>query len=371
MKKIIFFSGLAIALIALSCLLVSSHQAPESLESLSSSYRHVQPTAKAQTVSLPVAVEKNESLTPVTLKPIPDYLTKSIEWLAQSQAADGGWGANQVMNGGTGSYRGRGLRMDIEERPAPQIAIPPVVKGDVETDDVISNNVPMTQTDPATTAFSALALARAGSTLTKGPHASHLQKALNYLLTAVEQTPPNAQNITTLTNTQPQRKLGRNVDVSISMQFFTRILHEGVGDKAMKKRINRAIDKCIGMLQDAQQADGSWGASGWAPVLNSVMANNALEMSQLVGKDVDVVLDQSRAYQQKNMDKSGNVKTEKAAGIALYSLSSTQRATAKDASEAEKAIQEASGENVGTLSPENEEANYKILSKTYTEKKAK
>jgi hypothetical protein len=73
------------------------------------------------------------------------------------------------------------------------------------------------------------------------------------------------------------------------------------------------------------------------------MANTALEMAAAAGADVDQdVLDRSRAYQKSNVDaENGTVRTEAAAGVSLYSITSSQRASAQEAGEARRVVDEA------------------------------
>jgi hypothetical protein len=55
----------------------------------------------------------------------------------------------------------------------------------------------------------------------------------------------------------------------------------------LKKRIEHALDKCVNRIQQSQDADGSWKDGGWAPVLQSALANNALESAGDVGREID------------------------------------------------------------------------------------
>jgi hypothetical protein len=70
------------------------------------------------------------------------------------------------------------------------------------------------------------------------------------------------------------------------------------------------------------------------------MANSALELAEIAGRDVDrTSLERSRDYQKDNFNaEDGTYKADKAAGVGLYAISSGTRATAKDAREAEEAI---------------------------------
>src|SRR5688500_17014085 len=104
---------------------------------------------------------------------------RGLDWIAQAQNGNGGWGA--------GSH----ARQDVTDPHA-------------------------VQTDPATTAMVAMALLRSGNTLTKGEYSSQLKKALNYLLSATENSPASSYNITDQTGTQIQTKLGANIDVVLT-----------------------------------------------------------------------------------------------------------------------------------------------------------
>jgi len=279
-------------------------------------------------------------------KPIPSFLEKSIEWLAEAQFGNGGWGAGQ------GS--------------AQQIRDPKAV-----------------QTDPATTAFSAMALLRSGNTLKKGTYSKNIQKATEFLLLAVENAKEEDMTITNLRSTQPQNKLGQNIDVSITLQFLAKILPEAKHDKKLENRINAAMDKCIDKLEGAQMADGSWNTAGWAPVLNSAMANNALEYSNAVGREVKKeILDKSQGYQAGNYDdESGGISSGKAAGVQLYAYSATQRATAQDALEVEEYIKIRTAEPKPDDAPPppvmsveeipDEEVTYEYLKDSFSEVKAR
>ena len=233
-------------------------------------------------------------------------LKKGLDWIDKAQGNDGGWGA------GTHS------RQDILDPHA----------------------VP---SDPATTALINMSLLRTDNTLQKGEYADNLKKSTEFLLKTVENCPDNQPYLTTLQNTQPQIKLGRNIDVILTAQFFTNILRYDITDAAIKKRIEKALDKCVARIQKGQDTDGSWKDGGWAPVLQSALANNALENAVDVGRKVDTaVLNRGYRYQNGNFNAATNeVVTGKAAGVMLYGLSSTTRASAKEAKKATDLIEKA------------------------------
>ncbi len=228
-----------------------------------------------------------------------------LSWLAEAQLPNGGYGA--------GSHAAQHVR-------DPQAV----------------------SADPATTAMAAQALVRSGVTLKKGAYAEHLKKAINYLLETVENSPKTDPYITDVRNTQIQRKLGENIDAVLTAQFLSNLLNRNL--KGIdKKRVNRALDMCVAKIQSGTDAAGKQKGAGWAGVLQSGLANSALEAAQSVGATVDKeVLERGRNYQKENYDdKSGSVKTEDGAGVMLYAVSGSVRASAKDARKAEEKLNQA------------------------------
>jgi len=237
-------------------------------------------------------------------------LKKGLAWMANAQLPNGGWGA--------GTHNRQNLR-DPHAVPA----------------------------DPATTALVGMALLRNGNTLTKGKYAENLKKALDFLLEAVENTPEQGKYITNLKGTQPQSKLGQNIDAILTMQFFTNILSKiDRKDCDCIERIEKALDKCVQKIQQQQDVDGGIKDGGWAPVLQSALANNALESAKDAGAKVDdKVLQKSMDYQKGNFDtKTNSAVTGKAAGVLLYSVSGSARASAKEARKADSAVAKAKKE---------------------------
>ena len=248
----------------------------------------------------------------IVIEEVPVFAQKGIDYLAKVQFENGGWGA--------------GTHANQQMIDATKV-----------------------QVDPATTAFAAMALLRAGNTLEKGPYSQNLHNALNYILDLVENSPEEGDKITNIEGTQPQVKLGRNIDATMCVQFLIRIETLTRDNKDLNDKISNAIDKCLTKIQQSQDENGNIRGGGWAPVLQSAMANNALELAVSTGRDVDEdAFYKTRENQKDNMDVSGRTKTEKSAGVALYSVTSVQRATAKETRRAQELIK--SGKKDGILS---------------------
>ncbi|MEP0115371.1 MAG: hypothetical protein ABJH72_00790 [Reichenbachiella sp.] len=198
-------------------------------------------------------------------------------------------------------------------------------------------------TDPATTAMVGMAMLRTKSTLIQGEYSAALAKATEYLLNAVETTPKDRLKITDLQGTQIQVKLGDNIDAVLAAQFFNNLLELEDLPAKTQDRIRSALADCVSRIQTNQNQDGSLKGDGWAGVLQSSYANQAVEAAEANGIDVDEdALVRSREFQKGNYDvSSGKVNTEKGAGVMLYAVSGSLRASAKEAKKAKDMIEEA------------------------------
>ena len=203
--------------------------------------------------------------------------------------------------------------------------------------------------DPATTAMVAQAFLRSGITLEAGKYADNLKGALQYLLETVENTPKSAKYITEVRGTQIQTKLGQNIDAVLTAQLLANLLDRDL--KGIdKKRVTRCLDICVAKIEANTDTSGKQSGAGWAGVLQSGLALSALESADAVGVTVnDEVIERSKQYQKDNYDaETGNIKTEDGAGVMLYSVSNSVRASAKEARVVEQAIKKAKKEGVLT-----------------------
>lgn len=182
-----------------------------------------------------------------------------------------------------------------------------------------------------------------------GKYAKQLHKALEFLLEAIETSKNESLNITSLTGTQIQTKLGQNIDVIMTAQFLSNVLDHAAHDVALQRRIQRNLNTCVTKIQRAQDSSGNITGAGWAGVLQSSFAANALEAAQAKGANVDEkALERSRDAQKNNYNpKTGDVNTDMGAGVMLYSISGSARSSAKEARRVEEEINKAKRE--GTL----------------------
>ncbi len=241
-------------------------------------------------------------------------IDKGLTWIMRAQHPSGGWGA--------GSHSRQDV-MDPHAVPA----------------------------DPATTAMVSMALLRTGTTLNSGLYSDRLNKALNYILESVESSNEISSNITDQAGTQIQIKLGQNIDVILASQFLSNLLPSLKGNEALQQRVKKDLNICVSKIQGAQDANGSIKGSGWAGVLQSSFATNALESAQAQGAQVDeVVLTKARDFQKGNYDaKTGSVNTDMGAGVMLYSVTGSARASAKEARKVEEEL--AKAKQAGKVAP--------------------
>jgi hypothetical protein len=239
-------------------------------------------------------------------------ITHGLRWIAEAQNNNGGWGS------------GTHYRQDVMDPHA-------------------------VDADPATTSMVGMALLRTGSTFSSGAYSSRLKRALEYILHAVESSSANSPTITDLEGTQIQVKLGSNIDVILAAQFLTNSLDYLGKDAVLKDRVRKCLNTCVSKIQKAQESNGSISGSGWAGVLQSSFATNALESAQAHGARVDdQKLSQAKEFQKNNYDsKTGNVNTDLGAGVMLYAVSGSTRASAKEARKVSEEMEKA--KRAGTL----------------------
>jgi len=204
---------------------------------------------------------------------------RAAVWLLEHQHADGGWSSG--AHGTTGA-----------EAPS----------------------------DVATTAFAVMALSRDASG--KTTHAEPIEKGVRFVVHAVEIAPPGPK-LATPENTQIQYKLGQLVDTHLASLMLTEVLPKLEGD--LQRRAKVALQTVVDKVEAAQNADGSFDANAWAPVLSDAIAAQSLTQAANLGIPVDEeVLAKSDAYQSEQ-GADGSFDTSKGAGVKLYAVASGMR----------------------------------------------
>jgi hypothetical protein len=212
--------------------------------------------------------------------------SKGVAWLAEHQRRDGGWAS--------GSYGG---------------------------------SVSEAASDVATTAFAVLALHRdaAGSASNRAV----IDAGVEFVIRAVE-TAPEGPRLNTPEGTQIQRKLGALVDTHMASLALGETLPSL--SPSMQPRARRALEQVIRKIERAQNADGSFDANGWAPVLSTAVAAQGLTKAGDLGVDVDEeVLSRSDRYQSGLAAPGGGFDASEGAGVELYAVATTLRGSSSTA----------------------------------------
>jgi hypothetical protein len=209
-------------------------------------------------------------------QPVEIAVQKGAQWIASVQGRDGGWG----QDGGETSYVRQNERLETNGN------------------------------DVANTAVAALALRQAGK-----QYQPMVERALEYILREVENSPANGLLITTHNGTQIQRKLGPYIDTFLTSMLLSE-MDGTMPTKAQNARVRKALEKCVAKIQANQQRDGSWNTGGgWAPILGTSMASRSLYEAQQKGVKVDAVTVAGADNYTKQAAPAG---TPASAGVGLY-----------------------------------------------------
>jgi hypothetical protein len=225
-------------------------------------------------------------------KPLSDAVHKGFAYLIHHQNAEGGWS----QGGGWRSESGGGR---VE---GPDVADPP---------------------DVANTCVATLALLRAGHTPREGELSPNVARALDFVMGNVERADVESPYVTDLRDTQVQSKIGPYVDTFLTVMTLAEA--EGkMPDQAGEDRLAGALNRVIGKMERHQQADGSWGTHGWAPVVGQGLAAAGLNRARQRGAAVrDEVLQKSEKHARGKYDRqTQSYSLDGSAGVPLYATAS-------------------------------------------------
>lgn len=252
-------------------------------------------------------------------------IKRGEDWLVEAQNKDGGWGAGSHAN----------------QREMNPHAV---------------------QSDPATTAMTAMALYRCGYNMEKGKYKENLRNALDYLLVQINQS-GNSPYITNVRGTQIQRKLGEHIDAVLALQFLNQVLPT-LKDNNLKQKVQSAIQVCVNKVENSIDNSGRVTGSGWAGVLQSSFANSSLETaSKIDGVKVDEEkIRKAREYQKGNYNPDNeDINASEGAGIMLYAVSSSVRGSAEESKQANALLKKAKDEGRIEKDAELNETNLKRI----------
>jgi hypothetical protein len=182
--------------------------------------------------------------------------------------------------------------------------------------------------DVATTSLAGIALLRTGHGGPRGDLRSNVERAVEYVVTAVERAPADQISVQG-PGTLPQRKLGRNIDTYVAAQFLSEALP--TLPRQMRGRAETALGDCVRRIERAQGADGSFAKDGWAPLLSSAFAANGLHAAAAAGAAVDA---KKLARADANLmgkydERAGTFDSSESAGVHLYSAAASVVAAAR------------------------------------------
>lgn len=260
---------------------------------------------RVATKSKPVATERPQKpalaspdgspwTTVVEPKALSSQVEKGLEYLANQQQEDGGWG------------QGGGWRLDAGSKGRVQ----PGAEGYKQS------------TDVGNTAIAVLAFIRAGNTPTKGTYKDNVRHGVAYLVANIDDSDAESMYVTDVRGTQIQSKIGAYADTFLSLTTLAELKGHMPTDKA-NKRLVASLDKVINKIESNQKDDGSYeGNQGWASVLSRSFGNKGLNRAKQAGV---VVSEKTLSNIQTSSSGSYSVTTGsfgkgsgKAAGVTLY-----------------------------------------------------
>src|SRR5213593_1678104 len=201
-----------------------------------------------------VAPTRNTASTAVaaaaTPQPLSENVRRGLAWLVQTQHPAGGWSqGEESANMGNSMF-------SLKDKP-----------------------------NLADTCVATMALIRAGNTPGSGEYARAVQKALDFIMTEVENSDRDSLYVTSVRGTRVQGKLGTYIDTFLTATLLADVKGR-MPDETGNRRVIAALDKVMDKIERNQRQDGTFDSAGWAPVLSQSMAAKALNRAAQVGAKV-------------------------------------------------------------------------------------
>ena len=189
--------------------------------------------------------------------------------------------------------------------------------------------------DIGCTAMVGLALLSQGNTPIEGPRSQEVRDITSFLMRAVDVMP--SDDITSVQQTQLQRKIGRHAHSFFALLFLSQVLGEGWNPDPVLKAVTKLADT----ITRSQKSSGDWGTQSWAPTLGTVMGWVSLRGAHFAGLRVEASANKTADYlikamqnTLKNQNKGNWMHTlyKNATGIrVLYAMGKEDESIAKKA----------------------------------------
>ncbi len=231
----------------------------------------------------PTLAEGKKLVSAVTPKTLSSHVNLGLAWLAKHQLENGAWGQGDES-------QEMGVGAELSRKP---------IIGD--------------------TCAAALAFIRAGHTPAKGEYKEVVRRAVVYICSQVEKSPPNTLAITNVTGTRLQAKLGPNIDTFLASLLLAEVKGQ-MGNPKDEKRVAAEFHRIADKIEMNQKKDGTLDKEGWAPALSQVIAAKALNRGAQNGLKVSEKSRQlAETYGRKQFDsKGGGFGAGGSAGVDLY-----------------------------------------------------
>jgi hypothetical protein len=270
------FGALAVAIMTGAALLAPTRDI-EAKEAPKGKPAQIQPVANA-----PKNPDKKPMVEP---KPLGDSVKTGLEWLSKNQLKDGSWGQGEES-------QNMGVNGEI------------AYQGNV-----------------ADSCIAILALYRSGSTPVEGPYKEQITRGVDYVIGQVNASDKESLFVTDVRGTRVQSKIGTYVDTFLASLMLAE-LKGHMGSAKANEGLEVALNKVITKIENHQAEGGGWDSQGWAPVLSQSIAAKGLNRARQMGADVDdKTLDKAQKFAENQVDASGAISADGAAGVSLYAVS--------------------------------------------------